>query len=546
MELLILLLERRGALVSRDEIVKRLWGPDLYVEAESGINTAIRKLRQALQDSPEKPSYVETVAGKGYRFIGAVPKGQLVNVAVLPVVSFDPDPDRQYLADGMTEEVIAAIGQADPERLRVIGRTSMMAYKGTTKPLSEIGAALGAEFLVESSMRSDRSAYRITSRLIRASDQVQLWCESFDNDWGSSVLELQKQLSLAIAKHVSLHLSSERLSAIGTRHPKNHNAYDLYLRGRFLWHRLSGETTRGAIEHYRRAVSLDKDYGLAWAGLAIAFAASPITGDVPAMQVWPAARHAAAEALRSAPDLAESHTAHATVQFWLEWNLPAAAEAFRHALRLDSSDPLAHRTLGIVLAYLGRGQEAQASAEKACQLDPLNAAHFALASQVAFFGRDYRSSLDFAKQAVALDQEFWVGYLQLAQAAERLGEVDVALGALNKAAVFSAENSKVLALRGYLLAQCGRESEAGEILKLLHAKSLRGFVPPYAEALVHAGLNHSEPAIACLHRAFDLHDVHLNFLMVDSKWDSLREDPRVQALIARCGFLGELANQPKP
>ncbi|MEJ7608571.1 MAG: winged helix-turn-helix domain-containing protein, partial [Bryobacteraceae bacterium] len=266
MDLLILLVERRGELVSREEIVNHIWGPDLFVEAEAGINTAIRKIRRVLQDIPKRPAYIETVPGRGYRF--ALPAGEptassQVRLAVVPVVSLDPSPERQYLADGLTEEVIAALGQVDPDHLSVIGRTSMMTYQGTSKSLSEIGQALGAEFLVESSMRADGEFVRITSRLVRAIDQTQLWCDSFDGERGSSVLNFQRELSVAIAQQVQSRLSSDRLNTIARRHPRQYEAYDLYLQGRYYWHQLSAETTRHAIEYYRRAVALAPDYGLA-------------------------------------------------------------------------------------------------------------------------------------------------------------------------------------------------------------------------------------------------------------------------------------------
>jgi DNA-binding winged helix-turn-helix (wHTH) protein len=541
MDLLTLLVQRSGELVSREEIVERVWGQDLFVEAEAGINTAIRKVRRALQDSPERPVYVETVPGKGYRFIGRVHGPRLVTLAVLPAVSFDPVPDRQYLADGLTEEVIAALGLVDPEHLRVIGRTSMMTYKATAKSLSRIGEELGAEFLVETSLRADAAIVRITARLIRASDQVQIWCASFDGDGERSVLQFQQQLSIAIASQVCSTISSEKLSAISTRHPLHSEAYDLYLRGRFLWHRLSGETTRGAIEHYKRAVVIDPDYGLAWAGLGVAFAASPITGDVPAMRVWPEAREAAAHALRSAPNLAESHTADGFVKFWLDWDLPAAKQAFQRALELDPSDALAHRTLGIVLAYLDRREEAKALGAKACDLDPLNAAHYALQSQIAFFGRDFESSLAFAQRSTVVDHEFWIGHLQLAQAAEQLDEHQIALTALEQAGIFSGVNSKVLALQGYIFAKEGRDRQALDVLATLKARSAQYFVPPYSQALVLLGLKQLDRAMVCLERAFEVHDVHLNFLLVDAKWDLLRSDTRFTQLLKRCRFHGATA-----
>lgn len=211
--------------------------------------------------------------------------------------------------------------------------------------------------------------------------------------------------------------------------------------------------------------------------------------------MWPAAR-----ALSSAPNLAESHTADAFVKFWLDWDLPVAEQGFRRALELDPSDALAHRTLGIV--YLDRRQEARAFAAMACQLDPLNAAHHALRSQKAFFGREYEQSLQYATQAIALDRDFWVGHLQLAQAAEQLGQHAVALEALDQAGTFSGNNSKVLALKGYLLAKCGSLQEAEEILGILHAQLAQRFVPPYAEALIQIGLQQPDQAMLTLEARF--------------------------------------------
>ncbi len=536
MDLLALLLDRRGELVSRSEIALHVWGPDLFVEAEAGINTAVRKVRQALQESPEMPNYVETVSGKGYRFIGEVQRPPITTLAVLPVVAFEPNPDQQYLADGLTEEVIAAIGQVDPNRIRVIGRTSVMKFQGSSASLKEIGEALGAAFLVESSIRTDSVTSRIVSRLIRTQDQVQVWCESFEGQQGSSVISLQQKLSLAIAAQISSQIPAARLDGIEARHPKSNAAYDCYLRGRFLWHRLSAETTRGAIEHYRRAASLDPDYGLAWAGLAIALAAAPITGDVPSLNVWPAARDAASQALRSAPQLAEALTASAFVTFWLEWDLPMAAKAFQTAIAIDPSDSLAHRTLGVVLAYLQRHTEAAAAAVTACTLDPLNAGHYALKSQIEFFGRDFRLSLESAQHATDLDREFWVGHLQLAQAAEQLAQPQLALEALERASAFSAGNSKVLALRAYILARNGDRKQAEETLKHLKKLSEQRFIPPYSQALIHLGLEQFHDAMACLEDALAVRDVHLNFLLVDAKWDAIREQVEFKNLIQRCKF----------
>ena len=266
MDLLILLVARRGQLVSRSEIVGALWGKDVFIDVENGVNTAIRKLRQALRDSPEAPAFIETVPGKGYRFsatvevvpevvpsplppaaappsiivdvqtlasrrepaatgsvagpeavvgkraagrrasvrlvLGAVAvaalagvlvwewkrsadSGRRVTIAVLPFDNLNRDAETEYLANGLTEDTIVSLGRIDPERLSVLGRTSMMVYKGTTKSVAEIGRELGTDYLVESSLRVESSRLRITARLIRVRDQLPIWSDSFDKHIGS-------------------------------------------------------------------------------------------------------------------------------------------------------------------------------------------------------------------------------------------------------------------------------------------------------------------------------------------------------------------------
>src|SRR5262245_51687571 len=187
MDVLIMLVERSGALVSRQDIVDRLWGKDVFVDVETGVHTAIRKIRQALRDPRDAPTFVETISGKGYRFIATVEvvsssqsdaspiasdQQSRLTLAVLPFANLSGDSNREYLADGLTEETIASLGWVDPEHVGVIGRTSVMSYKRTAKSLVEIGRELRADYLLESSLRAEGSTFRVTSKLIRASDQV--------------------------------------------------------------------------------------------------------------------------------------------------------------------------------------------------------------------------------------------------------------------------------------------------------------------------------------------------------------------------------------
>ena len=615
MDLLILLVERRGQLVSRTDIVDRLWGKDVFVDVEAGINTAIGKVRQALRDLPDAPVCIETVAGKGYRFAAPVevaltsrrastsfvPRGEplpespasetakvdaaapsawqvspaiprrrfsrghalfaagavavmllagftawvwigrdanpsRVTVAVLPFENLGSDPEREHLAGGLAEETIAALGQVDPEHVSVVGRTSTLVYKATKKSLAQIGQELGADYLVESSIRADGALVRVTSKLIRARDQVQVWSSSYDRE-PISVLGMQRELSSAIAEQVRIRLSPDRLSGLERRQTRNPEAYDLYLRGRYFGNQRTPEGNARAVQSYEAAIVRDPHYALAWSGIADTYAASTVNGDAPPLTVGPRAREAAARAFQAEPDLAEVQSSRGYVSFLLEWNWNAAEAALRRAVELDSHYALAHRRLGVVLSQMGRHDEALAVMQRARELDPLEPMQHALSSQMTYQARDYSAAVEHARRAIVLDPEFWIAYVQIAQAYEPLGKTATAIEALNSAGRFSQRNSKALSLRGYLLAKLGRADEARDVLRTLEEVGRSRYVPPYAMALVHAGLGERDAVFDWLDKAYAARDVHLQFLPVDPKWDPFRSDPRFEALLTRCGFM---------
>lgn len=535
------LIQHQGKAVAKDDLMRAVW-PDTVVE-ENNLNQNISTLRRVLGDDRGQNRFIATLPGKGYQFIPRVELlgsaeqvvTERVILAVLPFENLSADPEREYLADGLTEEVIATLGQIDPGHLSVIGRTTMMAYKQARKTLADIGRELNAAYLVESSIRSEGGRLRITSNLVQVAGQVQIWSMSYDSE-PSSMLEFQREISTAISEQVRLRVSPERLSAIARRQTRNPEAYDLYLRGRYFWNQMSPATTRRAMEFFARATALDSQYALAWSGLADAYSSSPINGDAPPLTVWPLAREAAGQALSGGPDLSESQTSAGFVKFWLDWDWPAAETSFRRAMELDPHYPLAHRLLGIVLAHMGRHAEAADAIRRARELDPMLAGHYALSSQIVFMGRDFTAAVQFAKQSITLDPQFWIGYMQLGQAYEQLGRFEDAIAALNEAARLSGGNSKPISLRGYIFAKMGRTDEAVEVLGMLQSLARERYVPPYALALIHAGLDQFDESLSCLERAFETHDVHLAFLPVDVKWDALRQDPRLLSLMNRCGF----------
>ena len=628
MDLLILLVDSRRQLVSRSEIVDRLWGKDVFVDVETGVNTAISKVRQALRDSPDAPTFVETVPGKGYRFIATVetvsaartsgsrvalpepaplttreptgggtaalrsdlqstavpatsssnvvaaaadtvslpPRGSAirlrlgvgllivlmaigivaftklrgggltatgVTLAVLPFENIGSDPEREYLVAGLTDETSASLAQIDPEHLSVKGRT--LRYKGTTKTVAEIGQELSVDYLVESSLRAEGARLRVTVTLTRVRDQAHVWSQSYDRE-PTSLLGLQQELSMAIAEQVRLRLSPDRRSGLGRRQTQNADAYDAYLRGRYQAHRRTADGNAQAIELFKRAIAIDQDYALAWSDLAFTYASSAINGDARPAEVGPRARAAALQAVRANADLSEAQLVLGYDLWLIDWDWKAAEAALRLAVDLDPSNATAHRILGHALSQSGRHGEAEAAMRRARELDPQDALTRALSAQVAFQGRDVASAVDHARRAISLDPGLWIGYIELGQAYEGTGEHDLALEAIADAERFSGGNSKINSFRGYILAKMGRADAAREVLRTQDAVSRERYLPPYAMALVYAGLGEREPMFDLLEKAYAARDVHLMYLPVDMRWDPYRSDRRFVDLLARCGF----------
>jgi DNA-binding winged helix-turn-helix (wHTH) protein/tetratricopeptide (TPR) repeat protein len=540
------MLEHAGETFSKEALMQAVW-PDTIVE-ENNLNQNISTLRRLLGEKRGENRYIATIPGRGYRFTAAVSikgasvdiarsttQGTRVALAVLPFDNMTGDAGRAYLADGLTEETIAAMGQVDPDHLSVIGRTSVMRYRNTAKSIADIGSELDVGYLVESSLRAEGPRLRITSKLIRVHDQSQMWSGSYDSE-PASILAFQRELSVTIAEQVRLQLSPARLDAMLRRQTSHAEAYDLYLHGRHFWYQLNPAGTRSSIEYFQRATALDPEYALAWSGLSDAYASSPVNGDGDPRVVWPKAQDAAARAVRLAPDMAEAQTSGAFLKFWMDWDWPGAEQAYLRAIELDPNYPLAHRMLGVVRSHMGRHAEAEGPMRRARELDPLYAMHHALSAQLAYAARDFAAAARWARQAIIVDPIFWIAHWQLAQACVSLGQPKQALEALSDAARFSHNNTKTIALRAYLFAQTGHVEEAREILQVLEALARERFLAPYCIALVHLGLEDHESALDALDVGYAVRDTHLVFLPIDAKWDPLRQHQRFKALLRRCGF----------
>lgn len=611
LDLLLLLVERHGQLVTHSEIAQRLWGDDVFVEVEPGIHTAVRKARQALGDSADAPACLESVPGRGYRFVAplepepsletppatlAMPAapvevappvplvdapatagpppaesppvasrgwprwrlailtaglaaavalvmsslgGDAAPVApiVVGVLPFDSGGTAALapVADGLSDEISVSLGQIDPEHLRVVGRTTMHRYRGDRRSIEAIGRDVGATHVVEGSVRAEGSRVRVTASLIRVDDQTQVWSASFDRA-ATSWLGLQEEISRAIAPQVRLRLSAARTQASSLRHTRNPLAYDAFLQGRAFLSLRAREPNARATEVLTQATALDPGYALAWASLSMVHAASLLNGDGSPAAVRQPALEAAANAVAAQPGLAEAVFAQAFCTWALEWDWAEAERGMRRAYALDPQLVDTVRTLGHLLSQRGDHDEAANYLRQAREMDPMDPLAHALSGQVAFQAGRYAESLDHADRALALAPMFWVGHMVRGQTLERLDRLDEAIAALAEAERLSDRNSKAVATRAFAQARAGRRDDARALLDALKATAQQRYVPPYAFALVHLGLGEDDQALAWLTRAYEGRDTHLMYVPVDAKWDRLRGDPRLVALLRRSGF----------
>ncbi len=419
MELLILLAGRNGQLVSREEIIEKLWGKDVFVDSEHGVNTAIRKIRNALQDDPENPRFIETVIGKGYRFVAplatppeerdspatsadyrshlnrfvllgacllaalsvgayvgvryfwpgrAAPSGRTM-LAVLPFENLTGDPQQDYFSDGLTEEMITQLGRLDPRQLGVIARTSAMSYKHSSKAVDQIGRELGVNYILEGSARREAGRVRITAQLIQVRDQSHVWAAEYDREM-QSVLQLQSEVADAIGNEVRLKLAPAQRVHLANPQAVNPEAYEAYLKGRYFIEKWTEEGTRVGREYFEQAIQKDPNYALAYAGLADSYVWG--RAGFPPEEALRRARAAATKALQLDSTLGEPHAALAQIKFVNDWDWAGAEAEFKRAIELNPNDTNALHMYSHYLLSMGHIQESFDVSKRALEHDPVS------------------------------------------------------------------------------------------------------------------------------------------------------------------------------
>jgi TolB-like protein/Tfp pilus assembly protein PilF len=449
-------------------------------------------------------------------------------IAVLPFENLSAEPDSDYFVDGLTDEIIRNL--AVIKGLEVRSRTSSFAFKNKARNLRDVGEQLGVNVVVEGSILRSGSRLRINAQLVRVADDVPLWTERYDREL-KDVFAIQDEISRAIVDKLRLTLGRGQ-----RRHDISFEAYEAYLRGRYFWNQRSADGLRKAITHFQAAVQLDPRYADAYAGIASAYGPLGYFGYVPPNEALAGMRTAVTRALALDGDLAEAHAAHALLLAFHEWRLADAEPAFRRALALDPDDATAHSWYAQYLSATGRHDESVAASRRAIELDPLSLWNNAALGGRLYWARRYDEAIAQCRKTLELDPAYGRARTCLALAYAQRGAHEQAVRALERDDSGSAQTPSVLADLGYVYARAGRSKDARMVITELTNRSAREYVPPYALALVHAGLGENDRTLEWLARAGEERSPRLVFLGVEPAFDGLRGDPRFAAVRRKLGL----------
>ena len=593
MELLILLVEHHGELITRDQIIDKLWGKQVFLDTEQGINTAIRKVRQVLQDEPEKPQFLETVVGKGYRFVGNVttesedtpslqngrPSTQTIqpvghrnsrfwlfgsaagllvmaavvwtlwpqisrsvrarhagtfrSIAVLPLENLSGDASQEYFADGITDAVITQLAKS--HALRVISRTSIMQFKNTRKPLPEIANALNADAIVEGSVSRAGNRVRVTVQLLDARADRHLWAQEYDRDV-RDVLSLQSELAGDISEEIRANISSREQLQMKGREAIEPAAYESYLRGRSYWNQRNPAGLKQAIAHFEHAIELDPGYAEAYSGLADAYTALGYTSFWSPKDSFPKARELASKALQIDPSLAEARASLAYTKLYYDWDWKGAEEEFQKAIAANPNYATAHHWYSVLLTARGRHQEASSEIRRAQELDPLSVPISTDIGFELYYAGRYEEAITQLRSVLQTSPKFPLAHLWLGRAYEQKRMYREAITEFEQAGTALKDWPVIIAAAGHAYATWGHRSEASACLRQMNELRKEEYVTPYGVALIFAGLDDRAQAINWLQNAYEDKSNWLVWLNLDPRFDNIRSDPRFQGLLQRMKF----------
>jgi TolB-like protein/DNA-binding winged helix-turn-helix (wHTH) protein/cytochrome c-type biogenesis protein CcmH/NrfG len=595
-QVLRMLLEREGKIVTREEIQSRLWADDTVVDFDHSINATIKTLRRALGDSADNPRYIETLARRGYRLmlpiqylesapetalekdrerrersaaeisqntvrvqekvhrqinpdswkaalvlasaviLGAgymswrhfrsTPLPRKIMLAVLPFQNLTGDPNKEYLADGLTEETISQLARLNPEQLGVIARTSVMGYKHKDERLDQIGRDLSVQYVLENSLRESGDHMRLTAQLIQVKDQTHLWSQDYDYP-AKDILNVEDDVAKAVTREIRVRLTSQQQAELAQSHPVNPEAFDAYLQGYYHFERDTNKDADMAAKYYERATQLDPSYALAWVGLSRARNWQANVGLVPAAEGQRLAREAVERALALNPNLAEAHTQMGRIKQQVDFDWAGADSSFQRAVALAPGNPEVVRTAAFPAAILGRFDEALQLNRRAVDLDPLNADSWESFAETEFFMGQLDQAAANSRKALELNPDVVAAHMVLSQIYVIQGRPQDALHEI-ELVPYNYMRAYLSPIAYYAL---GRKKESDAALSKLIAKYHASY--PYEIAQVYAFRNQPDEAFEWLDRAYAQRDSGLIETKEDPMLKSLHSDPRFAALLKK-------------
>jgi len=605
-KVLTLLLERPSELITREELRQKLWPADTFVDFDDGLNAAVKKLRYALGDAADNPTFIETIPRRGYRFIAPVvveanaenvrkyqvpspesdeghhgvatrvegpssqrkalwlgvpaitivaviavvliasrdssPSGAelspIRSIVILPLKNLSNDPEQQYFADGMTEELITRL--AGIAGLRVISRTSAMKFRDTEKLLPRIASELKVDAVVTGSVLHSGNRVRITAQLLHAASDRLLWAESYEGD-ERDVLQLQNEVAQQIADEIRLELRPAGAATARRARPIDPEAHRAYFLGRYRWHTRRNAELGKAVEDFKRAIAIDPSYARAYAGLADVYLVMPLLmQNLRSGDVLPKAKEAVEKALELDPTLPEAHNSNAYVKMYLDWDFAAAERGFRKAIELNPNYATAHQWYAELLSLQGRHDEARTEIGIALELDPLSAVMHHQAGQCYNQARRYDEALQEYEDAIAIDPSFAkTSAGGKSRAYARKGMPQQSVEALispfrNRSSIpWVIAREKAFSELERVFAHGGLRAFR---LKYLEFNLFRSEIHPYYAAVLYAAVGQDDQAIQWLNKAYKQRDYGIFDANVDPEWDHLRSDPRFIAVLEKVGL----------
>ena len=449
------------------------------------------------------------------------------SIAVLPFENRSRGDEDEYFSDGISEDITSALGKV--ERLQVAPRSMAFQFKGKRPTPREVGAVLHVGHVLEGSVRRSGNRVRINVELIAIEEGYQVWSERYDRVM-EDVFEIQDEISQAIVEKLKVKLVGREKELLAKRYTENLDAYNLCLRGRYYWSRRTPDSIHKAMGFYEQALAEDPDYALAHAGLADCHTLLGFYGVLPAKEAMPRAEAAALKALRIDADLAAAHASIGAVESLYHWDWAAGERAFRRAIELDPSYPVGHFWYGaFVLLPVGRLEEAYSAWKRAAELDPVTPIVSVGPGLVLWFQRQYDRAIEEVPKTFELDPNFFWAHFVLGEAYLQKGEYGRAIAALNRGNVPQLRDGHL----GYAYAVSGESEKARKLIQELQADSQPEHQVPYHLAMIYFGLGETDRAFECLEKACEARSTQLFWIKVLPELDSVRSDPRFQAILRR-------------